>query len=355
MTPAQFLAQLKRDEIAPAYLFLGSEGYQRARCRRALLDAMLRPEEREDGIARHDLGESSLAEVIDDARALSLFATRRVLLISNAEAALPRQKGGDDDDGDGESAEDGAALLAAYLKDPSPGVVLLFDAKRFDFEGDERKKLDRVGKFYAAIRDIVELRRVPAEEARAEAKALATKARISIEPTALDLLIESLGADLARIAVEIEKLSLYATGGRVISAEQISLLVPEARATTIFILVNALGRRDRTRGLEILDTLCRDGEYLPLALTFLSTQFRLALAAKEAGLRSSQQVQGHFSKAGVPMWGSRAEQVYQTMSRFSKEQLEKALGLVFEADRDLRSARPDDRIVMERFVLKLTA
>jgi DNA polymerase-3 subunit delta len=315
---------------------------------------MLQAEDREEGIARHDLGESSLAEVIDDARALSLFASRRVLLISNAEAALPRQKG-DDDDGDGESAEDGATLLAAYLKDPSPGVVLLFDAQRYEFEGDERKKLERVGKFYAAIRETVELRRIPAEEARAEAKALASKAGLTIEPTALDLLVESLGADLARIAVEIEKLSLYSVGGRVISPEQISLLVPEARATTIFILVNALGRRDRARGLEILDTLCRDGEYLPLALTFLSTQFRLALAAKEAGLRSSGQVQGHFAKAGVAMWGSRAEQVYQTMSRFSKSQLEKALELIFVADRDLRSARPDDRIVMERFVLELTA
>ncbi len=354
MTPAQFLAQMKRGEFAPAYLFLGAEGYQRARCRKALLDAMLRAEDREEGIARHDLGEASLAEVIDDARALSLFASRRVLLISNAEAALPRQKG-DDDDGDGESADDGAALLAAYLKDPSPGVVLLFDAQRFDFEGDERKKLERVGKFYGAIRETVELRRIPAEDARAEAKALAAKAGVTIEPTALDLLVESLGADLARVAVEIEKLSLYSTGGRTISVDQISLLVPEARATTIFILVNALGRRDRARGLEILDTLCRDGEYLPLALTFLSTQFRLALAAKEAGLRSAQQVQGHFSKAGVPMWGSRAEQVYQTMSRFSKDQLEKALALVFAADRDLRSARPDDRIVMERFVLELTA
>ena len=54
------------------------------------------------------------------------------------------------------------------------------------------------------------------------------------------------------------------------------------------------------------------------------------------------------------MWGSRAEQVYQTTAKFSKEQLERGLRLIFEADRDLRSARPDDRIVMERFVLELT-
>ena len=52
---------------------------------------------------------------------------------------------------------------------------------------------------------------------------------------------------------------------------------------TVFALVAALGRGDRTRALEILDTLAREGEYMPLALTFLGTQFRMALVAREAG------------------------------------------------------------------------
>ena len=55
------------------------------------------------------------------------------------------------------------------------------------------------------------------------------------------------------------------------------------------------------------------------------------------------------------MWRSRAEQVFQTVSKFSREQLERGMTLIFAADRDLRSARPDDRIVMERFVLELTS
>jgi DNA polymerase-3 subunit delta len=130
--------------------------------------------------------------------------------------------------------------------------------------------------------------------------------------------------------------------------------VPDARATTIFALVGALGRRDRSRSLEILDTLLRDGEYLPLALAFLSSQFRAALVAKEAGLRSPQQVQGHFARLGVQMWGSRAEQVYQTVAKFSKPQLQRAMELIFDVDKGLRSARPDDRVVMEQFILNLT-
>jgi DNA polymerase-3 subunit delta len=231
---------------------------------------------------------------------------------------------------------------------------LVFEAARFDFEGDDKRKQERVRKFYAAVPEVVELRRYSTQDAHSEAQALARQAGLRLDPAALGLLVEALGADIARIAVEIEKLALYA-GNRPLNAEDIAALAPEARAATIFALVNALGRRDRARALEILDTLTREGEYLPLALAFLSTQFRMALTAREAGLKSPQQIQGHFARMGVPMWGSRAEQVYQTASKFAKPQLERAMKLIFEADRGLRDARPDDRIVMERFVLKLTA
>ncbi len=354
MTPAQFLARMKRKEIAPAYLFLGAEAYGRLRAREALVAAVL-GDDREAGLTRHDLAETPLAEVIDDARALSLFASSRVIVVANAEAALPRARS-EEEPGEGEGAGAAGAgdELAGYMRDPSPGVVLVFEAARWEFEGEEKKKLERVRKFYAAISETVELKPFSAEDARLEAQALVKRAGIQMEPSAVELLVESLGANVARIATEVEKLRLFAAN-RAITVDDISALVPDARATTIFALVGALGRRDRARALEHLDTLSREGEYLPLALAFLSTQFRLALAAKQAGLRSASQVQAHLTRAGVPMWGSRAEQVWQTVSKFSREQIERAMGLIYEADKGLRSARPDDRIVMEDFVLRLTA
>jgi DNA polymerase-3 subunit delta len=352
MSPDQFLSRMKKGVIAPAYLFLGPEAYDRRRCRQALLNAMLTDEEREEGLTQYDLRETTLPDVIDDARSLSLFAGKRVIVLANAELALPRQRSEDEDAETPSSA--GAASLDDYMKDPTPGVVLLFEAVQFDFQGDEKKKLERIAKFYASVADTVELKRYPADEARGEAQSLAKRAGISIDPAALGFLVDALGADVARIAVEIEKLRLYVGSERTITLEDISKLVPEARATTIFALVNALGRRDRRQSLQILDTLTRDGEYLPLALSFLSAQFRMALVSKESGLRGAPQIQSYFSRLGVPVWGSRAEQIQQTVGKFSKEQLELGLKLIFEADRDMRSTRPDDRIVMEKFILEIT-
>jgi DNA polymerase-3 subunit delta len=346
VTPAQLLARIRKNAAPPAVLLLGPEAYERRRIKDALT-ALYPP----GAIAQHDLLELTLAEVLDDARALSLFASERLLWIMNAEAALPRGRAAAEEEAGGESAGD-SGPIDAYMKDPTPGVVLVFEAIRFDFEGDDKRRQERVRRFYGAIPDVVELRRFSSHEARQEAEGLVRTAGFRIDDAALDLLVEALGADIARIAVEIEKLALFA-GEKQVGVDDIAALVPDARATNIFALVNALGRRDRARAMEILDTLVKEGEYLPLALAFLSTQFRMALVAREAGLKSAGQVQSHFSRMGVPMWGSRADQVFQTVSKFSKPQLERAMKLIFNADRGLRDARPDDRIVMERFILQL--
>ena len=100
-----------------------------------------------------------------------------------------------------------------------------------------------------------------------------------------------------------------------------------AAAATLLVVVPAKPWRAKHRlaALRTLDALVREGEYLPLALTFLATQFRLAMVAHEAGLRNAQQIQAHFTKQGIRMWRDRAEQVNQTVAAFPGEKLARAI------------------------------
>ena len=348
MSPEIFLRSLLKQEPAPAYLFLGPDAFERDRCRRALTDRRLTPEGREEGLTRVDLDETTIAAVLDDARSFSLFAPQRLIWVASAEAVLPRGRAVEEDNA-------GLQELKAYMRDPSPGVTIVFDCQRFDFEGEDKAKLERVQKFYAAIPDHVEFRRYTVESARRVAQDLAKHNSLQIGTAELGMLVEALAGDAARIASEIEKLSLYAGTARRITAEDIALLAPNAQETTIFALVAAMGRGDRRRSLDALDTLLRDGEYLPLALTFLSTQFRLALVAQEAGLKNPQQIQTWFTRQGVRVWRDRAEQISQTVSAFPAGKLQLAVEKISEADRALRDARPDDRVVMEELVFSLTS
>jgi len=349
MSPEQFLQRIRKGPPAPVSLFLGPELYQLGICRRALVDKFLAPEDRENGLSRHDMETSSLAAILDDARSLSLFAPQRVIWVAGAEAALPRGRSASQED------NAGAVDLADYVRNPTPGTVLIFVSSRYDFEGEERAKLERVQKFFSCIPEVVEFRPYTVESARLLAQKLAGDVLLQLGLSEVGLLVDSLAADASRIVNEIEKLSLYVGAQRKVTADDILQLVPNAQATTIFALVAAIGRGDRKRSLSHLDTLLREGEYLPLALTFLATQFRLAMVAHEAGLRTAQQIQGHFTKLGIRIWRDRADQIYQTVSAFSAARLSRAIEKVSYADRALRDARPDDRVVMEELVFSLTA
>jgi DNA polymerase-3 subunit delta len=353
MTPEQFLSRLTKQPIAAAYLFLGAEGYQRRICKEALLNRVLPGELRLEGLTQVDLQDLSVTEVLDDARSLSLFAQERVIWVTGAENALPRRLKADSEDG--ESPEKSAtAALSPYIKAPTPGTVIVFECSRYEFSGDDRAKLERVEKFFSPVRATVEFRPFTPEASRLLAQDLARQHKLQLGGAELAALLDAVAGDANRLAAEMEKLSLFVGADRKVAMDDLRALTPNASQTTIFALVNALGRKDRAGALRSLDILIREGEYLPLALTFLSTQFRLALAAKESKVASAQQAQGFFANLGVRIWRDRIEQVMDTAAAFTTAQLSKGLSLIYETDRKFRDNYKDDRIVMETLVLALT-
>lgn len=351
MTPGQFLARIGKDRPVPAYLFLGQEGYQRRLCKEALIRRIF-PQDSSDGLTQIDLESATLQQVLDDARSLSLFSSDRLIWVCSAELALPRRLSAEDGEDAGKSGESG---LAEYLHHATPGTVLVFECSRYDFAGEDRAKLERVEKYYSAVPVTVEFRQFTPESIRFLAQQLVKQHGLKMAGAELAALLDAVGGDANRLASEIEKLALFTGGNRPVTMEDLQALVPNAAQSTIFSLVNALGKRDRTVALRSLDILVREGEYLPLALTFLNTQFRLALAAKEAKVNSAQQALALFARLGVRMWRDRAEQILNTASAFTVEHLSKALTLIYETDRKFRDGYRDDRIVMESLVLALTA
>jgi DNA polymerase III subunit delta len=353
MSPEQFLARISKQAPAPGYLFLGQEGYQRRICKEALLDCVLAGRSRGDGLTQIDLENSSLTDVLDDARSLSLFSSDRVIWVCSAEAVLPRRL-----PAEGEEAGDlerlGTADLAGYLKAPTPGTVLVFECSRYDFGGDDRVKLERVQRFYSAVPAVVEFHPFTPESSRFLAQQVAKQLGVKIGGAELAALLDATGGDANRLASEMEKLALFAGRERAIVMDDLHALVPNSAQSTIFALVNTLGKRDRAGALNCLDILIRDGEYLPLALTLLSSQFRLALAAKEGRLTSVAQAQTFFAKIGVRMWRDRAEHVMGTANAFTDDRLAQAVALIYETDKRFREGYKDDRIIMEGLVMALT-
>ena len=353
MKPRKFLQQIKASTPAPGYLLLGNEQFYRDRCRQALIKAVLReeagPVHPAEDVTEFDLSQEPLEKLLDDARTLSLFAESRLIVGLNSEAALPRRVSS-------ATGSPETAALSRYFENPTPGTVILLEATRYDWsERDEKTKIERVARFFATVPERIDLERLSPSEAVATAAALAKRLELNIRHDLLAELVELLAANMARIANELEKLSLYAGKEAPITSAEIEALVPEARQSGMYEFSDALSRKDRRRALQILDTLAGSGEYWPIQINLLAGLFRHALAVSEQKLRSTQEISRFFQSLGIRIWPARVRQVLDIARRFSRTELDNALRRLFYADRDLRRERPDDRVIMEQLVLTLTS
>ena len=232
MTPKQFLRQIEKPPLSPAYLLLGNELFYRDRCRRALIRTALGDAAVEagapEGLIEIDLSEQPLSRLIDEARTLSLFASARVIVGTKRRKRFCRR-------GTAVTKNPKAAkefdALAAYAGNPSPGVVLLLESARYDWGNrDDKSRIDRVVRAFSRSVEIVELVRLTPSAALKDGRC----PREAVEGQDRPGLAEGIGRypreRLWRAWRESwKKLALYAGPEGEITGKQIELLIPEAR------------------------------------------------------------------------------------------------------------------------------
>ncbi len=348
MEPGDLILHLRKGGQPEAgYLFLGAEPFYRNRCAKALREAVLGADPDPSALVEVDLRERSLDALVEEARTQSLFSAVKLVVGRNAEQALPRTKG--------KTAQGAAQHLRDYFEAPVPGTVVILEAVRYDSQDrEEKQKLQRVGKFFADVPVRIDLQALSVQRAQFVGRTLAKRMGLAIPEPILADLVEMLGADAFRIENELEKLALYAGQERPVSHEDLEALVPEAKQSGVFEFSQALAARDRTRAMDLLGTMAKAGVYWPLQLNLIAGLFRQALAAKELGLRDARQIGAQLGSRGIRIWPARARQVEGIVAKFGVDELRSALVALFEADRGLRTPRPDDRLVVEMLVMKLT-
>jgi DNA polymerase-3 subunit delta len=193
----------------------------------------------------------------------------------------------------------------------------VIDCARYEFDGEDKARIERVEAFFPAFPQGRVSVRMP-RAARFPGTEASERGGHPARLAELALLLEATGGDASRLAMEIEKLAAVSPEPAQDHADDIAALVPDAQSHHFRVGSLAVGRGDRPRALELLDTLSRRGEYMPLALTFLATQFRTALAAREAGVRGAGQIQAHFTSWARACGPERARQIEQTMEAFRK-------------------------------------
>ena len=231
--------------------------------------------------------------------------------------------------------------LLEYLDDPSPTTCLVLETAKADRRLKWVKRAVELGERI----DCSGPRR-PAE-ARAWVDERLAAAGLRAERGTSAALVELVGADVDRLALEIEKLSLYAAGAEKVGAEDVSAITGPLRELALYELTDQIGGRRLADALQTLGRLLDQG-VAPLALLgALANHFRRLVRARECRPLQASVVQ---ERLGLHPFA--AKKLAEQAKRSSPRRLRQCLAAVRRTDEALKGAVPlEARLAVERLVL----
>lgn len=262
----------------------------------------------------------SIGPVLDACGQLPMMAERRLVELSDPEAVGK---------GRGAASKAGLDALVDYVKAPNPSTVLVLASSGID--GRSRlvtaaKKSGWVEKFEPLKRDEDAVGFVLEQAAR-------TDTRID-RATALAL-VELTGTGPSDLMHALDRASLHAGAGRVVSVDDVEAVVVHTREAVIFELTDAVGMGRRDKALAVLAHMFTESStseigQVTAVLSMLVRQLRLVFLAKAAG--------GHPARiealAGVP--GFVARKLAEQERGWDEPRLRRAFAGLARLDRDLK-------------------
>jgi DNA polymerase III subunit delta len=207
----------------------------------------------------------------------------------------------------------------------------------------------------------VAVERLPPERVERWLTHRAGQLGLAFAPDAAALLLGAVGADLATLSRELEKLAAF-TAGRPATREDVALLVGVRRGETLDDLLDAtLARRAAAAARLVAPVLEQGGMSGVRLLGALGTHLvgtALARAELDHGTspgRLPSKLLGHLRAArpyGLGSWDRTAARWAAWAEHWSAPELERALALALGADRALKtSTLSDERGILEQLVL----
>ncbi|OFW00008.1 MAG: DNA polymerase III subunit delta [Acidobacteria bacterium RIFCSPLOWO2_02_FULL_61_28] len=353
---ARALELIEAGKLSAGYILLGNKIYWRDRII-AALRAALRLDPVAMGISEFDLRADSLSRVIEAARERSLLSPRQLLIVRNAQALTSRRRGeAEDQPVRGEKSPKRSDELAAYFRDPNPYSVIVLEMMDVDLDTDdwrEREKVQARLESFGNLCDVALLAAPSFGEAMQLVQAEATGRGHTIDPEAAEQLLAAFDRDMGRVRMELDKLCLYDPGKKRIEAEDLNVWGSGLAEGGNLALTEALGSHDPKKALEALAEVERSGRYAPLVVLEITRYFRQLILLKEKKVREPRQAANSLWAARLPApQGSLPKMLEQARSTSGRVLL-RALRLAYEAEVALRSGPPEERIILERFVLQL--
>ena len=251
---ASLCQQIAARKFAPVYLLMGEESYFIDLLSSLLSESILNEAERAFGQITLYGKESEAGAIINFCRQVPMMGAYQVVIVKEAQQLRGLDK------------------LSLYMQSPSPTTILVLCHKErnMDKRWQLYKQIEAKGVVFESIppRDY-ELPAWIGDYARSKG--------FTLDPKAISMLTDHLGADIAKITNELGKLLTFLPEGtKNITAEQIEQNIGISKDFNNFELTKALSERDMVKAMRIADHFARNPKDNPLLVTMsaLFTHFQ---------------------------------------------------------------------------------
>jgi DNA polymerase-3 subunit delta len=349
VTPEQALEEAKTGALRPVYLVVGEERLLVDQVQGALREACSK-----GGIAgfnedKFNAGEASSDAILSAARQLPMMAKRRFVLVRGLDRWEKKSSDGGDDDDDAPAPKKGVKdaspldALADYAKAPSESTVMVLVATKLHAQ---RRLVTgaKKGGYLVACEPI------PRRALPGWIRDVAKQKGNPIAPDVADLLAEIAGPELGYVTDAIERLSLFVGPGAPITEDAVANLVIKVRQSTVWELLDALGRRRLDKAMAALADVYdpRDGGLRLLGAISWSVR---QLVKFESALLGGASAQEAGQRAGVPPF--RVNDTAQVIRSVPRGTFPSWLRLLAEADLALKSSRRPAQAILETMLIEM--
>ncbi|MBR1681861.1 MAG: DNA polymerase III subunit delta [Bacteroidaceae bacterium] len=221
--------QVRAGDFQPIYCLMGEEPYYIDRISDYIVEQALTEDERDFNLTILYGPQTTGEEVINAARRYPMMAERQVVVVREAQS-LPHKE-----------------VLAFYAQKPMPSTVLVLCHKNGVLDGrtNMAKELRKAGVVF-------ESNKLYDRELPGFAVSYVRRKHAEITPDACQILCEHVGADLSRLAGELDKLIVAVGEGNRIDAQSIQDHIGISKEYNSFELVAALSVKDVVKANRIV-------------------------------------------------------------------------------------------------------
>lgn len=319
---------LKKGQIAPAYFIYGEESYLIDLLIEQISHKFLGQVEKEINYYLRYAPDNSLDELVALTAGSGLFSEKKVIVYKDYQNLRnPNNQN-----------------LLKYLGNPDPNICLIIVA-RVDLVKQAKYKSFQGASWFVNV--------LPLRESELEAFIKDEFAAFgkTVSAESIRTLIYLVGEKIHDLKTEIAQVANYYKDQTEIKSDDIEQIVGVYVNQNVFELTRAIAEKNMEKSLFILHNLIEKGENPGTVLFFLLRHIMMLWKIRgyhQSGIKNSKTIQD-----GLKLFSRHYAEYAKELPRWKMDQLLKAIAIVDESDRLLKSSQMPSLLILDTLILKL--